>query len=373
MDYALPNAARRGELTRSPRLPIFDSFLFMAWLERKIRRYEHRRWTVDDNRRVLPFEWGLEHIGGQADDPEPRAFLNPWVDRTLASSDEWFRSEPANDYRLHPPENSRQDGRVLTFTSAVRSPWPENNLVRARLFAARSSGPAVVLLPQWNAKWDGQVALCRWLNRMGITVLRLSMPYHDRRAIPGHDRADYLVGPNIGLTLQANRQAVLDVRSSLLWLAHSGYGRLGIVGTSIGSAIGCITLAHDPLVCAGAFLHVSTYFADVVRTGMNTSHVWEGLRAKVSGDELRRFWSPISPSPYIPRLRGSTQKMLMVSGRYDPTFLPEFSNEIIRNIQAQGIEQKTLIFPCGHYSLELWPFGYTAALQMGWFLFRNLA
>ena len=80
------------------------------------------------------------------------------------------------------------------------------------------------------------------------------MPYHDRRAIPGHDRADYLVGPNIGLTLQANRQAVLDVRRSLLWLAQSGYGKLGIVGTSIGSAVGCITMAHDPLVRAGAFL-----------------------------------------------------------------------------------------------------------------------
>ncbi len=95
-------------------------------------------------------------------------------------------------------------------------------------------------------------------------------------------------------------------------------------------------MAHDPLVRAGAFLHVSTYFADVVRTGMNTSHVWEGLRANVSADELRRFWSPISPYPYIGRLRGSTQKMLMVSGRYDPTFWPEFSAEIIRNVQAQG-------------------------------------
>jgi hypothetical protein len=255
----------------------------------------------------------------------------------------------------------------------VRSPWPENNLVHARLFAVRTTGPAVVLLPQWNAKWDVQVALCRWLNRVGVTVLRLSMPYHDRRAIPGHARADNLVGPNIGLTLQANRQAVLDVRRSLLWLAQAGYGKLGLVGTSIGSAVGFITMAHDPLVRAGVFLHVSTYFADVVRTGMNTSHVWEGLRANVSADELRRFWAPISPFPYIPRLRGSTQKMLMVSGRYDPTFWPEFSADLIRNVRAQGPGHEALVLPCGHYSLELWPFAYPAALAMGSFLFRNLA
>jgi hypothetical protein len=47
----------------------------MNWFERKIRRYEHRRrWTTDDNRRVQPSTWGLEHIGGSPDDPNPGAF-----------------------------------------------------------------------------------------------------------------------------------------------------------------------------------------------------------------------------------------------------------------------------------------------------------
>ncbi len=341
------------------------------WLEQRIRRYEHRRWTTDDNRRVLPFAWGLEHIGGRADDPHPQDFLNRWADRTLADSAEWFAAEPVSDYRLL-DENSGHT-RVLTFTSAVRSPWAENNTVYARLFAVRKTGPAVVLLPQWNAKWDVQANICRWLNRMGITVLRLSMPYHDRRTIPGHERADYLVGPNVGLTLQANRQAVLDVRRCLAWLAQQGYGKLGLVGTSIGSAIGAVTMAHDPLARAGAFLHVSTYFADVVRTGMNSAHVWESLRTRVNGDELRRFWSPISPLPYLPRLRGSTQKMLMVSGTYDSTFWPEFSAEIIRGVRRVMPESEVFLLPCGHYSLELPPFSYAAALRMGLFLFRNLA
>jgi hypothetical protein len=345
----------------------------MSWLEQEIRRYEHRRWSTDDNRRVLPFRWGLEYLGGGSDEPNPRPFLRAWVDETLARSEEWFHTAPADDYVLHPPENSGHAGRVLTFTSAVHSPWPENDRVHARLFATRTTGPAVVVLPQWNAKWDVQVNICRWLNRMGITALRLSMPYHDRRMIPGHERADNLVGPNIGLTIQANRQAVMDTRRCLQWLAQQGYGKLGLVGTSIGSAVGFITMAHDSLVRAGVFLHVSTYFADVVRTGMNTSHVWEGLRSTVSGDELRHFWSPISPFPYVPRMRGGTQRMLMVSGQYDPTFRPEFSAEIVSEVSKAGVEQQTLRMPCGHYSLELWPFSYRAALRMGTFLFQHLA
>jgi hypothetical protein len=345
----------------------------MSWLEKRIRRYEHRRWTTDNNRRVRPFDWGLEHIGGRPNDGDPRGFLHQWVSDTLLHSGEWFQTEPAPDYVLHPPQNGAHGDRVLTFTSAVTSPWVENNRVHARLFAASKSGPAVVVLPQWNAKWEVQVKICLWLNRWGITALRLSMPYHDRRMVPGHERADHLVGPNIGLTLQANRQAALDVRRCLQWLAQQGYGKLGLVGTSIGSAVGFITMAHEPLVRAGVFLHVSAFFADVVRTGMNTAHVWESLRGSVSAEELRRFWSPISPYPYVPLMKGSMQKMLMVSARYDPTFLPEFSDEIIREVRKTGVESEVLLLPCGHYSLEVAPFSYAVALRMGSFLFRNLA
>ena len=85
---------------------------------------------------------------------------------------------------------SLDDG-VLTFSSAIESPWPENNRVYARFFPAKTTGPAVVVLAQWNAKWEEQVSVCRWLNRLGITALRLSLLYHDRRAVPGHPRADF--------------------------------------------------------------------------------------------------------------------------------------------------------------------------------------
>ncbi len=345
----------------------------MAWLELKIRRYEHARWTTDDNRRVYPFEWGLEHIGGRADEPDPRGFLNAWVEETLAHSDEWFATSPAEDYVLHPAENGASGGRVLTFTSQIVSPWPNNNLVHARFFRARANGPAVVLLPNWNAKWNGQVNLCRWLTKLGISVLRLSLPYHDYRVAPGHERADQLVGSNVGLTIQATRQAVTDTRRCLLWLARQGYRKLGLVGTSIGSAIGSITMAHDQTVRAGAFMHVSTYFADVVRTGMTTNHVWEGLRTKVTEDELRRYWSPISPVPYIDKLRDTGQRMLMISGRYDPTFWYELTAEMFQTLRQKGVLLDTLTLPCGHYSLELAPFAFPAGLRLGLFLLESLA
>lgn len=337
----------------------------MVWLEHKIRRYEHLRWAQEPNRRTLPFGWGLEHIGGAANDPDPRGFLNRFVEETLQHSEEWFACSPAEDYAL--------EDNILTFTSAVASPWPENNRVYGQFFRAHHSGPAVVVLAQWNARWEEQQDVCRWLNRLGITAVKISMPYHDRRAIPGHPRGDHLVGPNVGLTLQANRQAVLDVRRTLRWLEQMGYDRLGILGTSVGSSIAFVTICHEPALRAGAFLHVSTYFGDVVSNGLTTMNVWESLQTKLSHEELRHYWSPISPYPYISKLHGSNKRILAISGRYDPTFWPEFTNEFLSAIRRDGVPFESLSLPCGHYSMGVAPFKFAAGLRFGTFLFQALA
>ncbi len=337
----------------------------MSWLEQKIRRYEHMRWAQEPNRRVLPFTWGLEYIGGSPSEADPRGFLDRFVDDTLANSDEWYAATPANDYAL--------DGNVLTFTSQIASPWPDNNRVYGQLFRARQTGPAVVVLAQWNARWEEQQDICRWLKRLGITAVKMSLPYHDRRAIPGHPRGDHLVGPNIGLTLQANRQAVLDVRRTLRWLELQGYDRLGILGTSIGSSIGFVTMCHEPALRAGAFLHVATYYGDVVANGLTTLNVWESLQTKVSKEDIRRYWSPISPFPYMPKLGGTGKKILAISGRYDPTFWPEFTNAFLREVRRDGLQIETLSLPCGHYSLGAAPFKYVVGLRLGMFLFQSLA
>src|SRR5258708_39010860 len=111
------------------------------------------------------------------------------------------------------------------------------------------------------------------------------MPYQNRGMARDHERSDQICGPNIGLPLQANRQAVQDARRCLRWLEQQGYTSLGILGTSIGSSVGYITMVHDEAVRAGGFFHVSTYFPDVVRQGMTTTHFWQRIRNPMSVDE----------------------------------------------------------------------------------------
>jgi hypothetical protein len=307
--------------------------------------------SIGGGRRMTTVECSLSHGGLST------SLATPRIPIRLRTS--------ADDYGL--------SDNILTFTSSIRSAWPENNTVHAQFFPARDRRAAVLLLPNWNAKWQGQRGLCEWLQRIGISVLRLSLPYHDRRMAKGHERADQLVGPNIGLTLQANRQAVQDSRRCLRWLEQQGFTHLGILGTSIGSSVGYITLVHDDALRAGGFFHVSTYFADVVSQGMTTNHVWESLRHNVTVDELRDFWAPVSPMPYVERGLGAGKNAFMVHGKYDPTFLPELTAQMLAALRRHGAHPRTLELHCGHYSLELPPFSHIAGYRMLTFLRSALA
>jgi hypothetical protein len=350
----------------------FNNHLFM--LRSTIHYLERAHWERETRRVTHPFEWGLEHLGANPDGEEPHGFLRDYARAALGKSEQFFSTQAAEWYRLH--------GQVLTYPSAIETSYPENNLVYARWFPARNpsrdgadSGrgkPAVVVLPNWNAQPDSHVGICRVLSRFGISALRLSMPYHDERMTPGMARADNMVSPNVGLTLQASRQTVLDARRALRWLEREGYTRLGILGTSIGSSVAFITIAHEPALRAAVLLHVSTYFADVVRTGLTTSHVWEGLEGHVTAEEIRDYWSPVSPFPYVGRLKGAGKKLLLISGRHDLSFLPELSRRLWEELGAQGIPYELLQLPCGHYTLAHFPFSYLAGLRFVPFLRRAL-
>jgi len=342
-----------------------------TWYAKRVHRYEQMRFDQEPKRRTLPFAWGIEHLGGDPADLHPAEFLEHYATDAVARSEDWYAVQAATDYAL--ADN------VLTFSSAIASPWPENNRVHAQFFPVRhrlqdgTRGAAVVVLAQWNAKWEEQQNVCLWLNKLGLTAVKMSLPYHDRRAIPGHPRADHLVGPNLGLTMQAGRQAVLDVRRTLRWLEQQGYGPLGILGTSIGSAIGFITMCHEPAVKAAAFLHASTYFADVVATGLTTKTVWEPISAEgITQDELRRYWSPISPFPFIARLHEGKKKILLITAKYDPTFWPEYTEALLKRLREGKVAFQGVSLPCGHYSLGVKPFSWIAGHRFGKFLQKAL-
>ncbi len=333
-------------------------------LEALFHRWERRLAAVTTNRVVRPFEWGLEWIAPNGHDPStPEAVLGKWVDGVMADTDAFFTPPPCEDYRV----SAGRDGEEhLTFASALTTPHPENNVVHARWFEAPGAGAAVVVLPQWNADPDGHVGLCRLLAWSGLSALRLSLPYHDERMPPELDRADYIVSANVARTVQVCRQAVLDARRAVAWLAAQGYERIGILGTSLGSCLALLTTAHEPRIRAQALNHISPQFADVVWRGLSTEHVREGLDGHIDLDRLRALWKPISPRWYLDRLRD--RRTLLVYARYDLTFPVDLSQALVRQFRDENVPTEVAVLPCGHYTTGKTPF----KLLDGWVLTRFL-
>ena len=332
------------------------SGVFHAW--------ERRLAAASTDRIVRPFEWGLEWVGGhEAQSPGPH--LERWADDTVAASEQFFALPPCDRFDL--------DGEWLTYPSPITTPHEENNLVRARYFpdgSEQGRKRAVIVLPQWNSDAEGHVGLCRLINRFKISALRLSLPYHDMRMPPELRRADYIVSANIGRTAQVCRQAVLDARRGIAWLASQGYESIGILGTSLGSCLAMLTAAHEPLITAAALNHISPFFADVVWSGLSTNHVRQGLDGHIELDRLRRIWMPISPYPYLDRIKG--RRVLLVYARYDLTFPVDLSRMLVAEFRRRGIDHELVVLPCGHYSTGVTPFKWLDGLTLCRFLSRNL-
>ncbi len=332
--------------------------------------------SADSNRVVRPFEWGLDWVGldGQPVTQAPECALAQWSTAAVADSDRFFHAPPTSDYRWLDADTTRPgEGRTVVFPSAIETPHAENNLVHLHYFPGRRRGRgrrAVLVLPQWNADAGGHVGLCRLLARFGISAARLSLPYHDRRKPPFLERSDFIVSSNVGQTLQVCRQAVVDARRAVAWLAQQGYGRIGILGTSLGSCLAMLASAHEPLVQAQAFNHISPYFADVVWEGLSTAHVRAGLDGRITLDTLRRLWMPISPRAYVDRVRD--KQTLLVYARYDLSFPVPLSRAFIEDFRRHGIPFELGVLPCGHYTTGVTPFKYLDGYYLTSFFYRKL-
>ena len=335
-----------------------------------LKRYMHSRERhfamIDDDRVVHPFDWGTEYITGHANGDVPRKLFREYSKNTVANSDEFFFLPEITDFCL--------DGDDLTWTSGLETPSVENNTVYAKHFpVGKNKKSAVLVLPHWNAKAGTYFDLCKLFNRVGISALRMTLPYHEERKPPEINRADYLVAPNVGRTLQSLRQSVVDTRAAVTWLKQQGYEKVGIVGTSIGSCVGFFAFTHDLRIDAGVFNHVSGYPADVVWHGITTYHVKESLGDNLTLDELREYWLPISPMAYMDRLaKLPPRPQRYIYTLYDLSFPVDLSRDTINALRKRKIKHSKAVIPCGHYTLGQKPWVYYDGYKIVSFLRKHL-
>jgi dienelactone hydrolase len=367
--------------------------------------------TRDTNRIVRPVEWGFDWLqdftplhdlpANYADNLARMTAIN---DIIVNHSADFFGYETPIDFRLevrHPqlfptnvrPETLAQDAELkrqaaegeleeaefLRFTSPIRTRYPENDIVNARWYPApepaeknkKKPKQAIIVMPQWNADAFSHNALCTLFNRFGISALRLSKPYHDIRRPAELERSDYAVSSNVGRTIEACRQAVVDIRSCIDWLETQGYEQFGVLGTSLGSCYAFIAAAHDPRIQVCAFNHASTWFGDVVWTGQSTRHIREAFeQARLTQTQVRQMFTGISPMSYMQRFAANPKRVLVVHATYDLTFLREFSLDVLKNFDQHNVDYVSKVLPCGHYTTGETPYKYMDGWYLGSFVYQ---
>lgn len=392
------------------------------WYRRWMFAWETALTTRDENRVVRPMEWGFDWLADFVDaaglrgeveraEGDPAAAEPAMLavnEAIVRNSEAFFGYERPQDFRLEErppqlyptnvrPETLRRDARLarmaiegklkkaqfLRFTSPVRTPYPENDLANARWYPAPAEKQrgkplqAMIVMPQWNADAFSHNILCSLFNRFGISALRLSKPFHDIRRPAEIVRSDYAVSSNVGRNIAACRQAVLDVRCCLDWLESQGYEQFGILGTSLGSCYAFIASAHDVRLRVNAFNHASMSFGDVVWTGQSTRHIREAFAdAGLTHQQLYRLFAGVSPVSYMQRFAAHPKRVLVVHARYDLTFLPEYSEQVLDAFAENGIDFVSKELPCGHYTTGETPYKFMDGWWLGSFVysaFKELA
>src|SRR5215469_16506614 len=101
--------------------------LLKDWYGRRMTEWENRLAFRTNNRVVRPFEWGLDWVHRwplaqrmPRNGHDPEAYLRVLNREAISNSDEFFAYTRPRDFRL--------DSAMLRFTSAVETPYAENNL-----------------------------------------------------------------------------------------------------------------------------------------------------------------------------------------------------------------------------------------------------
>ncbi len=241
-----------------------------------------------------------------------------------------FRLEPGSfsvtvtpKYTLH---HSGVEVLDIAYPSAVATEHTENNTVVGEIFRplqATSKTPAVLVLDIMDGAQVVSRGQAMWLASHGITALTIRMPYYGPRR-PAGTRLK-MVTIDIEQSVKNVTQAVLDGRRGIAYLASRAdvdSSRIGVLGTSLGSFVGGLVLASEPLATRGALLlgggDLVNSFYDHPKakpfTAMND--LVGGSRAK-----LKKLIDPIDPATYAEQLK--SKKLLLIAASRDDVVPPK--------------------------------------------------
>lgn len=246
---------------------------------------------------------------------------------------------------------------LVRYPSALKSPFPPNNVVWAHFLlpaSGRPPYPTVLVLPVMAAPnvWIESQFMKR-LRADGFAVLWLEMPYQfHRRPKPLVPSGQVFLARTATHLALNYRQSVLDARRALQWLKRRPEvdpRRIGLFGVSLGALVGSAVYSVDDTPRYAVFLLGGAGFPELARDSSMTAPFLKKMG--ISPGRLKAAWKGLDPLDYQAQNKG--KPVLLINAR---------SDTVIPYAAALRLHEA---FPD---SRQMWvPFGhYTAILHLIW-------
>jgi pimeloyl-ACP methyl ester carboxylesterase len=270
----------------------------------------------------------------------------PWW---MEQSPEDFYAVPDTAPRIsfHTEWKSKYRTRLrFSFTSAHKSPYPENNTVHglAALSPERTARAAVIVV---HGHRMSSFAGLEWFAlpaaNEGADIYYISLPYHMQRTPKGTWSGQLVLNSDVEGTAFAFRQGVMDVRSLITWIESSRGTPVGLAGISLGAYTSSMVTVVDPRPKA---------LISIVGGGSLAQIIWDNymmgrpkrqmMAGGVTRARLETYWKLLGPTNWDSCL--SKERVMMLAGKFDTIVTP---SNVFRLWQSWG-HPRIHWYPSGH-------------------------
>lgn len=131
--------------------------------------------------------------------------------------------------------------------------YASNQTVHARWMHPRS-GPRrslVLYVHGWlePGPWIEETTLLPKIYReLGVDCAHIQLPFHGKRNPRGSlFHGEHFFTADLVRSLEAIRQSIIDIRSTLLWFRAQGYEEIGVTGLSLGGSLTMLLACLEPI------------------------------------------------------------------------------------------------------------------------------
>ncbi|MDQ0341144.1 pimeloyl-ACP methyl ester carboxylesterase [Caldalkalibacillus uzonensis] len=273
------------------------------------------------------------------------------LDTAVEKQASFFKLDTLPDLTLSSGVKLGSTGR-FTFESPVQSGDQENDTASGiyylsdRSKAKQISSPAhVIIIHGWRSDHLDKFKKI-YLNPMlkeGYHVYFPTLPYHFERTVGGLYSGEYMISANVGRTVTAVRQAVLEIRTLIQWLRQNIGGQVVLIGVSLGGYVANLTSLYEQEIDAlVSVMYVNDLAYAIWHTPVGKYIKRDFEQHGYTYEHLCRKWSILRTdcqSPLLPKKR-----ILLISGKHDQYVM----NEDAERLWLAWGKPRRLVYRCGH-------------------------